>query len=155
MGILTGSYSICKKIHIHPKNHTNHGLKASYKITYRGCYFVVSVVATDSVSLSYLKGVSTAREVYEVLSHRGWLELFPLFATVHEICVGHLPPSAIVEYSERKPRLSLLEGSTQYYWLFPQIEVIYFTYLRYSFESKLFLSCAAWTEAKPRQTSGC
>ncbi|KAH9742629.1 glycerol-3-phosphate dehydrogenase (NAD(+)) 1 [Citrus sinensis] len=62
-----------------------------------------------------LQGVSTAREVYEVLSHRGWLELFPLFATVHEICVGHLPPSAIVEYSERKPRLSLLEGSTQYY----------------------------------------
>ncbi|XWS30433.1 hypothetical protein CRYUN_Cryun24cG0117200 [Craigia yunnanensis] len=56
-----------------------------------------------------LQGVSTAREVYEVLSHRGWLELFPLFATVHEICIGRLPPSAIVEYSEKKPRLSLLE----------------------------------------------
>ncbi|XP_022774326.1 glycerol-3-phosphate dehydrogenase [NAD(+)] 1, chloroplastic-like isoform X2 [Durio zibethinus] len=59
------------------------------------------------------KGVSTAREVYEVLSHRGWLELFPLFATVHEICIGRLPPSAIVEYSEKKPRLSLLEDSTR------------------------------------------
>ncbi|KAK8673471.1 hypothetical protein V6N13_111805 [Hibiscus sabdariffa] len=54
-----------------------------------------------------LQGVSTAREVYEVLSHRGWLELFPLFATVHEICVGHLPPSAIVEHSEQKPKLSV------------------------------------------------
>ncbi|KAE8691616.1 Glycerol-3-phosphate dehydrogenase 1-like protein [Hibiscus syriacus] len=49
-----------------------------------------------------LQGVSTAREVYEVLSHRGWLELFPLFATVHEICVGHLAPSAVVEHSETK-----------------------------------------------------
>ncbi|KAM7279494.1 hypothetical protein ACFE04_006628 [Oxalis oulophora] len=47
-----------------------------------------------------LQGVSTAREVYEVLRHRGWLELFPLFATVHEICIGSLPPSAIVEYRE-------------------------------------------------------
>ncbi|KAL4379357.1 hypothetical protein GQ457_02G012150 [Hibiscus cannabinus] len=54
-----------------------------------------------------LQGVSTAREVYEVLSHRGWLELFPLFATVHEICVGRLPPSAIVEHSEQKPKLSV------------------------------------------------
>ncbi|XVF13987.1 hypothetical protein REPUB_Repub09cG0017600 [Reevesia pubescens] len=61
-----------------------------------------------------LQGVSTAREVYEVLSHRGWLELFPLFATVHEICVGRLPPSAIVEYSEKKPKLSLLEDSARY-----------------------------------------
>lgn len=63
---------------------------------------------------SFLKGVSTAREVYEVLGHRGWLELFPLFATVHEICIGRLPPSAIVEHSERKPRFELLDGSTQY-----------------------------------------
>ncbi|XP_011010495.1 PREDICTED: glycerol-3-phosphate dehydrogenase [NAD(+)] isoform X2 [Populus euphratica] len=55
-----------------------------------------------------LQGVSTAREVYEVLSHRGWLELFPLFATVHEISVGRLPPSAIVEYSEHKPNCSLV-----------------------------------------------
>ncbi|ONI19765.1 hypothetical protein PRUPE_3G296200 [Prunus persica] len=52
-----------------------------------------------------LQGVSTAKEVYEVLSHRGWLEFFPLFATVHEICIGSLPPSAIVEHSERKPEL--------------------------------------------------
>ncbi|BAU01611.1 hypothetical protein VIGAN_11088000 [Vigna angularis var. angularis] len=51
-----------------------------------------------------LQGVSTASEVYEVLSHRGWLELFPLFSTVHEICSGLLPPSAIVEYSEKLPR---------------------------------------------------
>lgn len=51
-----------------------------------------------------IKGVSTAREVYEVLSHRGWLELFPLFSTVHEISSGLLPPSAIVEYSEKLPR---------------------------------------------------
>ncbi|KAK4282302.1 hypothetical protein QN277_013697 [Acacia crassicarpa] len=48
-----------------------------------------------------LQGVSTASDVYEVLSHRGWLELFPLFSLVHEICIGHLPPSAIVhQYSE-------------------------------------------------------
>jgi len=58
-----------------------------------------------------LQGVSTAREVYEVLSHRGWLELFPLFATVHEICIGRLPPSAIVEHSERKPKFPLVDGS--------------------------------------------
>ncbi|KAJ7974697.1 Glycerol-3-phosphate dehydrogenase [NAD(+)] [Quillaja saponaria] len=49
-----------------------------------------------------LQGVSTAREVYEVLNHRGWLELFPLFATVHEISIGRLPPSAIVNYNEPK-----------------------------------------------------
>ncbi|KAK3012828.1 hypothetical protein RJ639_010420 [Escallonia herrerae] len=62
-----------------------------------------------------LQGVSTAKEVYEVLSHRGWLELFPLFTTVHEICIGRLPPSAIVEYSEHTPKFSLLDGSTQLY----------------------------------------
>ncbi|XP_065876899.1 glycerol-3-phosphate dehydrogenase [NAD(+)] isoform X1 [Euphorbia lathyris] len=62
-----------------------------------------------------LQGVSTAREVYEVLSHRGWLQLFPLFATVHEIATGRLPPSAIVEYSEHKPNFALVEGSAQYY----------------------------------------
>ncbi|CAK9180446.1 unnamed protein product [Ilex paraguariensis] len=62
-----------------------------------------------------LQGVSTAKEVYEVLNHRGWLELFPLFTTVHEICIGHLPPSAIVEYSEHTPKFSLLEGSAQFY----------------------------------------
>ncbi|KAM7509208.1 hypothetical protein LguiA_019661 [Lonicera macranthoides] len=62
-----------------------------------------------------LQGVSTAREVYEVLSHRGWLELFPLFSTVHEICIGNLPPTAIVEYSEHTPKFSLVGGSTQFY----------------------------------------
>lgn len=66
------------------------------------------------IFLVFLKGVSTAREVYEVLSHRGWLELFPLFTAVHEISTGRLPPSAIVEYSEHTPRLNLLEGSAQY-----------------------------------------
>ncbi|GMI86861.1 Glycerol-3-phosphate dehydrogenase plastidic [Hibiscus trionum] len=58
-----------------------------------------------------LQGVSTAREVYEVLRHQGWLESFPLFATVHEICISHLPPSAIVNYSKRKPILPLSEVS--------------------------------------------
>ncbi|XP_043724527.1 glycerol-3-phosphate dehydrogenase [NAD(+)] [Telopea speciosissima] len=52
-----------------------------------------------------LQGVSTAREVYEVLSNRGWLELVPLFKTVHEICIGHLPPSAILRYGEKKTKL--------------------------------------------------
>ncbi|XP_025885063.1 glycerol-3-phosphate dehydrogenase [NAD(+)] isoform X2 [Solanum lycopersicum] len=55
-----------------------------------------------------LQGVSTAKEVYEVLSHRGWFELFPLFATVHQICSGRLAPSAIVEYTEHSARLPLL-----------------------------------------------
>ncbi|KAK6928428.1 Glycerol-3-phosphate dehydrogenase, NAD-dependent, N-terminal [Dillenia turbinata] len=54
-----------------------------------------------------LQGVSTAKEVYAVLSNRGWLEMFPLFTTVHEICVGRLPPTAIVEYSEHKPKCCL------------------------------------------------
>ncbi|KAF9605586.1 hypothetical protein IFM89_017929 [Coptis chinensis] len=62
-----------------------------------------------------LQGVSTARELYEVLSKRGWHELFPLFTTVHDISVGRLPPSAIVEYSEHTPNFSLVEGSAQYY----------------------------------------
>ncbi|KAK9113575.1 hypothetical protein Syun_020372 [Stephania yunnanensis] len=62
-----------------------------------------------------LQGVSTAKEVYEVLSKRGWQELFPLFTTVHEITIGHLPPSAIVEHSEHTPNFSLVEGSAQYY----------------------------------------
>ncbi|XP_058093923.1 glycerol-3-phosphate dehydrogenase [NAD(+)] [Magnolia sinica] len=62
-----------------------------------------------------LQGVSTAREVYEVLSHRGWQELFPLFTTVHEISIGRLPVTAIVEYSEHTPMFSLVEGSDQYY----------------------------------------
>ncbi|KAE8648548.1 glycerol-3-phosphate dehydrogenase [NAD(+)] [Cucumis sativus] len=60
-----------------------------------------------------LQGVSTAKEMYEVLNHRGWLELFPLFASVHEICTGHLSPSAIVEYSERKPNFSVIDGHAQ------------------------------------------
>ncbi|KAF5740431.1 glycerol-3-phosphate dehydrogenase [Tripterygium wilfordii] len=55
-----------------------------------------------------LQGVSTAKEVYEVLTHRGWLELFPFFATVNEICIGRLPPSAIVEYSDRTHKVSML-----------------------------------------------
>ncbi|KAG7016220.1 Glycerol-3-phosphate dehydrogenase [NAD(+)] 1, chloroplastic, partial [Cucurbita argyrosperma subsp. argyrosperma] len=60
-----------------------------------------------------LQGVSTAKEMYEVLNHRGWLELFPLFASVHEICIGHLSPSAIVEYSERKPNFCVIDGHAQ------------------------------------------
>ncbi|KAL6587443.1 hypothetical protein OROMI_000421 [Orobanche minor] len=55
-----------------------------------------------------LQGVSTAKEVYEVLSHRGWLELFPLFSTVHEICICRLPPNAIVTYSENTSKSPLL-----------------------------------------------
>ncbi|GFP84982.1 glycerol-3-phosphate dehydrogenase [NAD(+)] [Phtheirospermum japonicum] len=62
-----------------------------------------------------LQGVSTAKEVYEVLKHRGWLELFPLFSTVHEICIGRLPPAAIVEYSEHTPKFSLVGGSAQFF----------------------------------------
>lgn len=58
-----------------------------------------------TVIFPFLKGVSTAKEVYEVLSHRGWLEFLPLFATVHEICIGSLPPLAIFEHSERKPKV--------------------------------------------------
>uniref|UniRef100_A0A1J3CJ72 Glycerol-3-phosphate dehydrogenase [NAD(+)] n=1 Tax=Noccaea caerulescens TaxID=107243 RepID=A0A1J3CJ72_NOCCA len=49
-----------------------------------------------------LQGVSTAREVYEVLNYCGWLEMFPLFATVHQICIGRLKPEAIVHYRENK-----------------------------------------------------
>ncbi|KAH6774384.1 NAD-dependent glycerol-3-phosphate dehydrogenase family protein [Perilla frutescens var. hirtella] len=62
-----------------------------------------------------LQGVSTAKEVHEVLSHRGWLELFPLFSTVHEICSGRLPPTAIVEYSEHPPNYSIVGGAAQFF----------------------------------------
>ncbi|XP_076912503.1 glycerol-3-phosphate dehydrogenase [NAD(+)]-like, partial [Bidens hawaiensis] len=51
-----------------------------------------------------LQGVSTAKEVYEVLKHKGWLEMFPLFTRIHEICIGRLPPSAIVEYKQTHKR---------------------------------------------------
>ncbi|KAK4426105.1 Glycerol-3-phosphate dehydrogenase [NAD(+)] 1, chloroplastic [Sesamum alatum] len=61
-----------------------------------------------------LQGVSTAKEVYEVLRHRGWLELFPLFSTVHEICTHRLPPTAIVEYSEHNPKYSLVGGPAKF-----------------------------------------
>ncbi|CAN8233201.1 unnamed protein product [Cochlearia groenlandica] len=47
-----------------------------------------------------LQGVSTAREVYEVLNYSGWLDMFPLFSTVHKICKGDLKPEAIVHYRE-------------------------------------------------------
>ncbi|CAH8358084.1 unnamed protein product [Eruca vesicaria subsp. sativa] len=49
-----------------------------------------------------LQGVSTAREVYETLNHCGWLEMFPLFSTVHQICIGRLKPDAIVHYRDHK-----------------------------------------------------
>lgn len=61
-----------------------------------------------------LQGVSTAKEVYDVLSHRGWKSLFPFLTTVHEICIGQLPPSAIVDYSERAPNISPAEGSSKF-----------------------------------------
>ncbi|XP_019447428.1 PREDICTED: glycerol-3-phosphate dehydrogenase [NAD(+)]-like isoform X2 [Lupinus angustifolius] len=51
-----------------------------------------------------LQGVLTAKEVYEVLSHHGWLEMFPLFSSVNLISQGRLPPSAIVEHSDNKSR---------------------------------------------------
>ncbi|XP_004516127.1 glycerol-3-phosphate dehydrogenase [NAD(+)]-like [Cicer arietinum] len=50
-----------------------------------------------------LQGVLTAKEVYEVLTARGWVELFPLFRAVYEISTGVQPPSAIVEFSNNKP----------------------------------------------------
>ncbi|GJM91764.1 hypothetical protein PR202_ga08174 [Eleusine coracana subsp. coracana] len=62
-----------------------------------------------------LQGVSTAAEVYEVLTYRGWQELFPLLSTVHEICIGQLPPTSIVEYSEHTPNLSIIGGPTPCY----------------------------------------
>ncbi|CAH9115368.1 unnamed protein product [Cuscuta europaea] len=52
-----------------------------------------------------LQGVSTAKEVYEFLSSRGWLEGFPLFSTVHEICTGRLPPSSVVKHIEQAPKI--------------------------------------------------
>ena len=61
------------------------------------------------------QGVSTAREVYEVLTCHGWQELFPLLSTVHEICIGQLPPTSIVEYSEHTPNLSLVGGPNPCY----------------------------------------
>jgi glycerol-3-phosphate dehydrogenase (NAD+) len=48
-----------------------------------------------------VKGVLTAKEVYEVLTARGWVERFPLFTTVYEISSGLLPPSAIVEFNNK------------------------------------------------------
>ncbi|XP_024396515.1 glycerol-3-phosphate dehydrogenase [NAD(+)] isoform X2 [Physcomitrium patens] len=45
-----------------------------------------------------LQGVLTAGEVFQVLKARNWEKKFPLFATVHKIAIGHLPPSTIVDY---------------------------------------------------------
>ncbi|XP_018482029.2 glycerol-3-phosphate dehydrogenase [NAD(+)] 1, chloroplastic-like [Raphanus sativus] len=54
-----------------------------------------------------LQGVLTAREVYETLDHRGWLEMFPLFSTVHQICIGRLKPDDIVHYRDHKSLISI------------------------------------------------
>ncbi|KAH9613566.1 hypothetical protein KSS87_021120 [Heliosperma pusillum] len=43
-----------------------------------------------------LQGVLTAKEVYEVLRNNKWLDSFPLFSTIHDICIGEKPVSAIV-----------------------------------------------------------
>ncbi|XP_020228350.2 glycerol-3-phosphate dehydrogenase [NAD(+)] [Cajanus cajan] len=53
-----------------------------------------------------LQGVLTALEVHEVLSDRGCVHMFPLFSAVHAISAGRLPPSAIVEISNEKPRIA-------------------------------------------------
>ncbi|XP_074310754.1 glycerol-3-phosphate dehydrogenase [NAD(+)] [Silene latifolia] len=53
-----------------------------------------------------LQGVLTAKEVYDVLKNKNWLDSFPLFRTIHEICVGIKPVSAIVHYN--KPNLCSL-----------------------------------------------
>lgn len=71
----------------------------------------VFITPTHLPKFLNMKGVSTAKEVYEVLRHRGWLELFPLFTTVHEISTGRRPPTAIVEFSELRPKFPLVEGS--------------------------------------------
>lgn len=47
-----------------------------------------------------LQGVLTAEEVYGVLQKNKWLELFPLFRTIHEICTGNRPVSAIISCNE-------------------------------------------------------
>ncbi|KAI3860801.1 hypothetical protein MKX03_033903 [Papaver bracteatum] len=52
---------------------------------------------TELLQGQKLQGVKTTREVYEVLCQRGWQESFPLFRTVHLICIGRLPPSAIIQ----------------------------------------------------------
>ncbi|KAG0461142.1 hypothetical protein HPP92_021439 [Vanilla planifolia] len=70
---------------------------------------------TELLQGQKLQGVSTAKEVYEVLSHRGWNALFPLLSTVHRICIGQLPPSAIVKHSEKPPKLSIVESSAEFY----------------------------------------
>ncbi|CAL0323250.1 unnamed protein product [Lupinus luteus] len=51
-----------------------------------------------------LQGVLTAKEVYEVLSDRGWTEKFPLFSAVNLISQGLLPPSAIVQHADNNSR---------------------------------------------------
>ncbi|XP_020981558.2 glycerol-3-phosphate dehydrogenase [NAD(+)]-like [Arachis duranensis] len=59
-----------------------------------------------------LQGVLTAKEVYEVLSDRGWVEQFPLFSTVHAISIGRLPPSAIVELGDSRSANKQVGNST-------------------------------------------
>ena len=53
------------------------------------------------IYVSFIKGVLTVKEVYEVLTDRGWVERFPLFRTVYELSSGLLPPSAIVEFNNK------------------------------------------------------
>ncbi|KNA24164.1 hypothetical protein SOVF_018420 [Spinacia oleracea] len=55
---------------------------------------------TEMLQGQKLQGVSTAREVYQVLESNRWFDSFPLFRTVHEICIGNKPPSAIVHYND-------------------------------------------------------
>ena len=89
-----------------------HGQKLQVKQIYDAMHREICSVQLISL---ILQGVSTAREVYEVLTYRGWQELFPLLSTVHEICIGQLPPTSIVEYSEHTPNLSIIGGPTPFY----------------------------------------
>ena len=60
------------------------------------------------------KGVSTAAEVFEVLTNRKWEDQFPLFTTVYMITTRKLPPTAVIEYSEHAPRM-VVDGAALYY----------------------------------------
>lgn len=50
-----------------------------------------------------LQGPETAAEVNFMLKQKGMEDKFPLFTTVHKICVGEMKPSAFIEALRNHP----------------------------------------------------
>ncbi|KAJ3447804.1 glycerol-3-phosphate dehydrogenase [nad(+)]-related [Anaeramoeba flamelloides] len=68
-----------------------------------GAYFAKTgkaweVIEKELLNGQKIQGVPCAKEIYEILSTKNLLAKFPLFHTIHRICVGELEPKEIINY---------------------------------------------------------